>query len=184
MFLHAEISRGSLVTARRRTNMLRAGPANVEEPLYKDTKANLEERYKAYVEDEGKRRLGWGIYVSRGDGHDSAADFQVLDMHMCALLGLPPLSSFGEITAGFPDDESIWEAPDAKSWAKAYATAGHKPTVNFAKTVKTALSKPELLPAVNDFTSSLLAFTLYRWARNDALHALTHAQIRLRRVPA
>jgi hypothetical protein len=81
---------------------------------------------------------------------------------MCALLGLPAMSSFGEITAGFPDDESIWEAPDAQAWAKAYAAAGQKPTVTLAKTVKTALSKPELLPTVNDFTSSLLAFTLYR----------------------
>jgi hypothetical protein len=72
------------------------------------------------------------------------------------------MSSFGEITAPFPDDEAIWEAPDAQSWAKAYAAAGPKPAVQFAKTVKTALSKPEILPAVNDFTSSLLAFTLYR----------------------
>jgi len=63
MFLHAEISRGSLTTMRRRTHMLRLGSAS-DDGLMHDLKAPIEERYKAYVDDEGKRRLGWGIYVS------------------------------------------------------------------------------------------------------------------------
>lgn len=36
----------------------------MEELLAKDRKPTNEERWKAYVEDEGKRRFGWGIYVS------------------------------------------------------------------------------------------------------------------------
>lgn len=64
MFLHAEISRGSLVTSRRRLNLLRPVRTAMEELLAKDRKPTNEERWKAYVEDEGKRRFGWGIYVS------------------------------------------------------------------------------------------------------------------------
>ena len=43
--------------------MLRQGTAG-DDGVMHDPKAPAEERYKAYVDDEGKRRLGWGIYVS------------------------------------------------------------------------------------------------------------------------
>lgn len=36
----------------------------MDELLAKDSKPSNEERWKAYIEDEGKRRFGWGIYVS------------------------------------------------------------------------------------------------------------------------
>jgi len=43
--------------------MLRLGTAG-DDGVMHDSKAPVEERYKAYIDDEGKRRLGWGIYVS------------------------------------------------------------------------------------------------------------------------
>jgi len=60
MFLHAEIMRSSITTTCRRLHLLRAGKA-VD---WTDPTIPAEERWKTYVEDEGRRRLGWGIYVS------------------------------------------------------------------------------------------------------------------------
>lgn len=35
--------------------------------MVKEPKAGVEDRWKAYIEDEGRRRLGWGIFVSTFD---------------------------------------------------------------------------------------------------------------------
>ena len=35
----------------------------MDELMIKDPKAGPEDRWKAYIEDEGRRRLGWGIFV-------------------------------------------------------------------------------------------------------------------------
>lgn len=64
MFYHAEIFRCSLVTTCRRLHLLR-GLDTATDELYKMTEhPSNEERYKAYLKDEGRRRLGWGVYVS------------------------------------------------------------------------------------------------------------------------
>lgn len=60
MFLHAEIMRSSITTTCRRLHLLRATKA----ADWSDPATSLEERWKTYIEDEGRRRLGWGIYVS------------------------------------------------------------------------------------------------------------------------
>ena len=84
-------------------------------------------------------------------------------MHMCALIGLPAMTAFNEITAAFPGEETLWEAPDAQAWTKLYASNGQKPKMFFAKSVKVALSTPKFILPLTDWTSSLLGFTLYRW---------------------
>lgn len=64
MFLHAEIMRSSITTTCRRLHLLRATKLAMDDLMLKDPKAGPEERWKAYIEDEGRRRVGWGIFVS------------------------------------------------------------------------------------------------------------------------
>ena len=63
MFLHAEIARCSLVTMSRRLHLLRPGRTATEDLYAKDAAPSDEDRYRAFIEDEGKLRLGWGIFV-------------------------------------------------------------------------------------------------------------------------
>ena len=64
MFLHAEIARCSLVTMSRRLHLLRPGRTATEELYARDAAPSDDDRYRAFIEDEGKLRLGWGIFVS------------------------------------------------------------------------------------------------------------------------
>lgn len=64
LYQHAEISRGGLVTAARRMHLLRPSLTFVEELKRRKETARPEELRKAYSDDEERRRLGWGIYVS------------------------------------------------------------------------------------------------------------------------
>lgn len=64
LYQHAEISRGGLVTAARRMHLLRSNLSFVEELERRRTSITAEELHRAYVKDEERRRLGWGIYVS------------------------------------------------------------------------------------------------------------------------
>lgn len=64
LYQHAEISRGGLVTAARRMHLLRPSITFVEELKRRREMASPEELLKAYSDDEERRRLGWGIYVS------------------------------------------------------------------------------------------------------------------------
>lgn len=65
MMLHGEISRASLCTTTRRLHLLRPGKTATEELYARERDPSVEDRYKAYLEDEGKRRLGWGAYVRK-----------------------------------------------------------------------------------------------------------------------
>jgi hypothetical protein len=64
LYQHAEISRGGLVTAARRMHLLRPSLTFVEELKRRKETASSDELRKAYSDDEDRRRLGWGIYVS------------------------------------------------------------------------------------------------------------------------
>lgn len=64
LYQHAEISRGGLVTAARRMHLLRPGLTFVEELNRRKEAISSEELRNAYADDEERRRLGWGIYVS------------------------------------------------------------------------------------------------------------------------
>ena len=64
LYQHAEISRGGLVTAARRMHLLRPSLSSVEELRRRKVTASPEEFRRACADDEERRRLGWGIYVS------------------------------------------------------------------------------------------------------------------------
>jgi hypothetical protein len=63
LYQHSEISRGGLVTAARRMHLLRPGFSFVKELERNAASASSEEVEQAYVKDEERCRLGWGIYV-------------------------------------------------------------------------------------------------------------------------
>lgn len=64
LYQHAEICRGGLVTAARRMHLLRPSLSFVEELRRRKDTASPDELRRAYADDEERRRLGWGIYVS------------------------------------------------------------------------------------------------------------------------
>lgn len=64
LMLHTEISRASLVTSQRRLHLLRPGRSAVDDLLSDNPEPTVEEKWKAWLEDEGRRRLGWAIFVS------------------------------------------------------------------------------------------------------------------------
>jgi hypothetical protein len=92
LYLESEMTRGILVAAARRANLLRslkahdhtpfngsadrvrggqaAGPdgnnelEGVQQATTRETADELEARWYRWLEEEEKRRLGWGIYVS------------------------------------------------------------------------------------------------------------------------
>jgi hypothetical protein len=63
LYQHAEISRGSLVTAARRMHLLRPGLSFVQE-LQKGSGTPTQKQMElASAADDERRSLGWGIYV-------------------------------------------------------------------------------------------------------------------------
>jgi hypothetical protein len=64
LYQHAEISRGGLVTTARRMHLLRPSLSYVNELKRRRDTATPQELRRAYADDEERRRLGWGIYVS------------------------------------------------------------------------------------------------------------------------
>ena len=64
LMLHTEITRASLVTSLRRLYLLRSGRSALEEVLSDNTHATADQKWKAWLEDEGRRRFGWSIFVS------------------------------------------------------------------------------------------------------------------------
>lgn len=65
LYQHAEISRGSLVTAARRMHLLRPSLSFVRELQRREDGVSEQELKKAQADDEERRNLGWGIYVSQ-----------------------------------------------------------------------------------------------------------------------
>ena len=65
LYQHAEISRGSLVTAARRMHLLRPSLSFVKElQRRREVAATEDELQRAHADDDERRNLGWGIYVS------------------------------------------------------------------------------------------------------------------------
>lgn len=63
LYQHAEISRGSLVTAARRMHLLRPSLSFVKELQKRNESPSDEELRRAQADDDERRNLGWGIYV-------------------------------------------------------------------------------------------------------------------------
>nr|KIR49784.1 hypothetical protein I312_00876 [Cryptococcus bacillisporus CA1280] len=152
MFYHAEISRCSLVTTCRRLHLLR-GLDTATEDLYKRKKhPSNEERYRAYLKDEERRRLGWGVYF--------------LDAQMSAMLLIPPIFMVNEARVHPPGDEALWEAPNAEAWASIIAKGETPdpsfPRPRFLKLLSMCMAGQDGQMVMSDFTVGIVTYTIWR----------------------
>ncbi|OXG22537.1 hypothetical protein C361_03202 [Cryptococcus neoformans Tu259-1] len=159
MFYHAEIFRCSLVTTCRRLHLLR-GLDTATDELYKRTEhPSNEERYKAYLKDEGRRRLGWGVYF--------------LDAQMSAMLLIPPIFMVNEARIHPPTDEALWEAPSAEAWASVIARGEapdpRLPRPRFLKLLSMCMAGQDGQIAMSDFTVGIVTYTIWRLLMDQRL---------------
>ncbi|EFY89132.1 hypothetical protein MAC_04907 [Metarhizium acridum CQMa 102] len=151
LYQHAEISRGSLVTAARRMHLLRPSLSFVKELQKNGNEFSEEELKKAQADDEERRNLGWGIYL--------------YDMQISALLNVAPLLSVGEINVPLPSGDE--------------AGRGHQPSAldmnlgqdgpNFREVLESLLLKGKLSQPLSSFGLSIVAYTLYRLCTDAAV---------------
>ncbi|KAI5476244.1 hypothetical protein MNV49_007944 [Pseudohyphozyma bogoriensis] len=79
-------------------------------------------------------------------------------MEISSLLNLQALFSVSEIQAVFPDSIERWSAPNSASWSNMPAPD----RVTFFDTLESLLNVGALQQPLNDFSTSIMAFTLYR----------------------
>ncbi|WVQ80691.1 hypothetical protein IAT38_002796 [Cryptococcus sp. DSM 104549] len=159
MFYHAEIFRCSIVTTCRRLHLLRGLDTAIDELYKREADPSVEERYRAYLEDEGRRRLGWGVYL--------------LDAQMAALLNIPAIFAVNEAGIHPPTDEILWEAPDAHAWAAAIengeAADPRAARPKFLKLLNVCLAGGDAGVGMTDFTCSIVAHTVWRMLMDQHL---------------
>ncbi|KAK8858671.1 hypothetical protein IAR55_002900 [Kwoniella newhampshirensis] len=160
MFYHAEIFRCSIVTTCRRLHLLRGLDSATDELYAKDPDPPVEARYKAYLEDESRRRLGWGVYL--------------LDSQMAALLHIPAIFAVNEAAIHPPTEEILWEASDAESWAslvKEGAAIDPKlPRPKFLKLLKLCLAgERDYATQMSDLTCAVVSYTVWRMLMDQHL---------------
>lgn len=171
LYQHAEISRGSLVTAARRMHLLRPSLSFVKELQRNGNEFSQEELKKAQADDEERRNLGWGIYV----GHPICKPgsfaltnvMQLYDMQISALLNVAPLLSVGEINVPLPTGD---EAGRGQPSALDINLTRDGP--NFREVLEFLLSRGKLSQPLSSFGLSIVAYTLYRYGESVVTKAL------------
>ncbi|KAL2127172.1 hypothetical protein VTI74DRAFT_11208 [Chaetomium olivicolor] len=150
LYQHAEISRGSLVTAARRMHLLRPSLSFVKELQKRKEMPTEEELRKAQADDDERRNLGWGIYL--------------YDMQISALLNIAPLLSVSEINVPLPGDDEAWNIT--------LPYTDHSPSeqdaLNFRSVLDSLLSHGTLPQPLSSFGLSVVAHTLYRLCTDAA----------------
>ncbi|PWI75924.1 C6 and C2H2 transcription factor [Purpureocillium lilacinum] len=149
LYQHAEISRGSLVTAARRMHLLRPSLSFVKELQKRGESPSDEELRRAQADDDERRNLGWGIYL--------------YDMQISALLNIAPLLSVGEINVPLSGDDEAYNTTPPY--------AGHpsdQDASNFRVVLDSLLSHGTLPQPLSSFGLSVVAHTLYRLCTDAA----------------
>ncbi|OAQ75458.1 fungal transcriptional regulatory protein [Purpureocillium lilacinum] len=149
LYQHAEISRGSLVTAARRMHLLRPSLSFVKELQKRNESPSDEELRRAQADDDERRNLGWGIYL--------------YDMQISALLNIAPLLSVGEINVPLPGDDEAYNTTPPYT--------GHpsdQDSSNFRVVLDSLLSHGTLPQPLSSFGLSVIAHTLYRLCTDAA----------------
>ncbi|KAJ9103806.1 hypothetical protein QFC21_002268 [Naganishia friedmannii] len=182
LYLESEMTRSILVSAARRSNLLRPSKAhantpppafsqpNVELSLSdvrpesiqlddsqradeRENEAELELRWYKWLEEEERRRLGWGIYIADSQG--------------ASILNVPATFALDEIHAALPSTKELWIAPSAAAWYAAVKRAHRaEPTSAepqpFSRVLRETLQEGTLPRTVSDFGKNIIAHTLYR----------------------
>ncbi|WVR06415.1 hypothetical protein IAU60_003446 [Kwoniella sp. DSM 27419] len=164
MYYHAEIFRCSIATTCRRLSLLRGIGSAMDDLYAKDPEPTDVQRYKAYLEDETKRRLGWGIYH--------------LDALQSTLLHIPPILSVREAATFLPSEEVLWEAKDPSTWAalirEGKAAEPREPRPKFLTVLSKSLAGQAVGFELSDFASSIVSLTTHRMLMDQ--QALQRAQ--------
>ncbi|KAI9634952.1 fungal-specific transcription factor domain-containing protein [Dioszegia hungarica] len=150
MMLHAEISRCSLVTSLRRLHLLRPGRSASDDLLSKGGQPSIHDKWLAWVEDESRRRFGWGVYL--------------LDAQMAALLGIPAIASVNEAGVQLPCDDRLWDAPDAASWWTAMQevqASGVNHDLPFLTVFRGIFTGQSEVIGTSDFGRSIVSHSMY-----------------------
>ncbi|WWC62694.1 uncharacterized protein I303_105291 [Kwoniella dejecticola CBS 10117] len=152
MYYHAEIFRCSIVTTCRRLHLLRGIGSAMNDLHAREDFPTDDQRYKAYMEDETKRRLGWGVYY--------------LDSQMVALLHIPAVFAVNEAGIHLPCDDALWEAPDAASWAALIANKEaadpYTTRPKFLKVLAKSLAGEDIGTKMDDLGCAIISLTVWR----------------------
>ncbi|WVF68904.1 hypothetical protein IAT40_003677 [Kwoniella sp. CBS 6097] len=152
LFYHAEIFRCSIVTTCRRLHLLRTIGSAMDDLYAKEERPSDEARYRAYLDDESKRRLGWAVYM--------------LDSLMATLLHIPAVLSVKEAAINLPSDELLWEAPTAESWAnlinEGLAMDPRAPRPKFLKVLAKSLAGEDPGLSLDDFGCGIISVSVWR----------------------
>ncbi|WWC96211.1 hypothetical protein V866_003078 [Kwoniella sp. B9012] len=152
MYYHAEIFRCSIVTTCRRLHLLRGIGSAMNDLYAREEFPTDDQRYKAYMEDETKRRLGWGVYY--------------LDSQMVALLHIPAVFAVNEAGIHLPCEDALWEAPDAASWAaliaNGEATDPSTTRPKFLKVLAKSLAGEDIGLKMDDLGCAIISLTVWR----------------------
>ncbi|KAJ9092242.1 hypothetical protein QFC19_008779 [Naganishia cerealis] len=139
-------------------------PSDVEQPAgskqddarqagERETGSELEMRWHKWLEEEEKRRLGWGIYI--------------VDSQGASILNVPATFALDEIHAALPSTRELWVAPTAAAWDAAVKRAHREEPIStearpFNRVLRDALQEGILPRTVSDFGKNIIAHTLYR----------------------
>ncbi|KAJ9120072.1 hypothetical protein QFC22_002970 [Naganishia vaughanmartiniae] len=182
LYLESEMTRSILVSAARRSNLLRPLKAHADSPppalsrphgedsnggerpeslrlddnrraSDRETEAELELRWYKWLEEEERRRLGWGIYI--------------VDSQGASILNVPATFALDEIHAALPSTKELWIAPTAAAWDAAVKRAHREEPIAteaqpFKRVLRDTLQEGTLPRTVSDFGKNIIAHTLYR----------------------
>ncbi|KAI5449761.1 hypothetical protein NCC49_004051 [Naganishia albida] len=160
-YLMSEVSKGLLVTASRRLQLLRHRPArsrlakgrateshpSARPPTAKEVRAE----WREWRDEEERLRLGWAIFI--------------FDSQAAAFLNVPAAFSLNEIQVRLPDTEDMWNMSNASMWDEANRSRrslnaeGASP---FGTILSSMTRQGRLQERVSEFGKWILAHSLYR----------------------
>ncbi|KAJ9093753.1 hypothetical protein QFC20_007060 [Naganishia adeliensis] len=161
-YLMSEVSKGLLVTASRRLQLLRHRPArsrlarhratdthpSARPPLPKEVRAE----WREWRDEEERLRLGWAIFI--------------FDSQAAAFLNVPAAFSLNEIQVRLPDTEEMWNMSNASMWDEANrsrkSSTGNKGASSFGAILSNMIRQGRLQERVSEFGKWILAHSLYR----------------------
>lgn len=168
VYLNFEDARSGLVTAARRMHLLRPLASTAETlVMRKGSPLTEEEQFLAYLEDEERLRLGWGIYVSCRSGAASrpaltslSHPHQHFDTQVSSLLNLQPPFAISEVSSNcqLPDIDERFCAANAAAWA---ACSAASPS-HFRTVIDILLREGRVEDPLHPFGMSIVAVSLYR----------------------
>lgn len=149
--------------------LLRSKSSCVEDLIRSNESPASEELRRAYIEDEERLRLGWGIYVSHNSYVETWSDLsqtsassshQIFDSQLATLLNIQANFSLADIAEStlLPINGKIYTATSTTldQWTDC------PPRLTFRKALNELVSRGQPPQALTPFSTTIIALTLYR----------------------